>query len=68
MSKLEAMSDLIREILNDPPCNKCADNGVHCIFCYSEWDQGRAWKNDKGIEHSSDCWLNRATEVLDGIQ
>lgn len=55
---------LIREVLNDPPLNNCADNGTSCAFCYAQWDGVRAWQGGKGIEHAPDCWLIRAAAAI----
>ena len=67
MANPESLSDLVREILDEPPLNQCADEGTYCVFCGAEWSDVRAFLGrEPAITHDADCWINRAQKAIHG--
>lgn len=58
------LADLIRELLNDPPRNECADDGTTCPFCAAEYNYTRHHCGGTLVDHAPDCWINRAGAAL----
>lgn len=58
------LTDLIREIVSDPPVNRCADDGTTCTFCCADYDYHAAMVGKPVVTHAPDCWLNRAAAIL----
>lgn len=60
----DTLKSLIEEILNDPPLNVCADDGVSCVFCGADCDYARACVGKPVVIHSPRCWLLRARKAI----
>lgn len=55
------LRELVREVIDLPPVNHCADDGDTCMFCAASW----GYFPFPPTKHSPDCWLARAQTALE---
>lgn len=62
---VEVLRNLIKELLDDPPVNNCADNGTTCVFCEAYYSYINAHFGKPVVTHLPHCWLVRAAAATE---
>lgn len=62
---IEVLRNLIKELLDDPPVNQCADDGNTCPFCAADYSYINPHFGKPVVTHSPDCWLVRAAAATE---